>query len=88
MRIVKADAKELTVVQVEGDKIFLKSDTIKIKPGWRPDNIGEIRHRICKLTGSCTEGDCESCSQVPNFNETWDACIEAMEKEINSNEYI
>lgn len=54
------------------------SDTTEIKPGWRPDNIGEIKYEICRKTGGCTEGDCEACSQVPNFNETWEACLKAL----------
>jgi len=80
-RIVKAGAKELTVVQVDGDKVFLKADTIEIEKGWRPEDYVNIKETTlgCKFCDKI-KVDCGACQCSIGFEAGFDACIEAMEK--------
>ena len=78
-RIVKADAKELIVSQVEGDKVFLKLDTIEIKKGWRPEGYKNPTPAV--ILPSNVDNPYGEDALHEAYEAGFDACIEAMENQ-------
>jgi len=59
---------------------YLKSDTIEIKPDWRPENFPDILRRLCDQCNSASSEHCLTCEDSIRIRETWGTCLESLEE--------